>query len=96
MNLRLADETGILANEQEKTELLGLYYLNFPTKCEDINHQSTLQIYQTITELPKPTLIYCDNLIRSAAIVFLHIALQQGIGFEKALQKIINLGLISD
>ncbi|MDZ8088598.1 MAG: sulfur transferase domain-containing protein [Nostoc sp. DedQUE12b] len=39
LNLRLPDETGLLANEQEKTELLGLYYLNFPTKSEYINHQ---------------------------------------------------------
>lgn len=96
LNLRLPDETGLLANEQEKTELLGLYYVNLQTKSEDINHQGMLQIYQTITELPKPTLIHCDNSIRSAAIVFLYIALKQGIGFEKALQKVINIGLISD
>jgi uncharacterized protein (TIGR01244 family) len=94
VNLRMADETGLLATEQEKTELLGLYYVNFPTKSEDINHQCMLQISELITELPKPTLIHCDNSIRSAAIVFLYIALKQGIGFEKALQKVINIGLI--
>ncbi|MBE8971221.1 hypothetical protein IQ277_35020 [Nostocales cyanobacterium LEGE 12452] len=94
LNLRLPDETGLLANEQEKTELLGLYYVNFPTKSEDINHQGMLRIYQVINKLPKPTLIHCDNSIRSAAIVFLYIALKQGISFEKALQKIINIGLI--
>ncbi|ACC83294.1 beta-lactamase hydrolase domain-containing protein [Nostoc punctiforme] len=94
LNLRLPDETGLLADEQEKTEFLGLYYVNFPTKTEDINHQSMLQIYQTIVELPKPTLIHCDNSIRSAAIVLLYIAIKQGITFEKALQKVITLGLI--
>ncbi|MDZ7955535.1 beta-lactamase hydrolase domain-containing protein [Nostoc sp. DedQUE09] len=94
LNLRLPDETGLLANEQEKTELLGLYYVNFPTQSEYINHQGMLQIYQVINKLPKPTLIHCDNSIRSAAIVFLYIALKQGISFEKALQKIINIGLI--
>ncbi|MEH1922866.1 MULTISPECIES: beta-lactamase hydrolase domain-containing protein [unclassified Nostoc] len=94
VNLRLPDETGLVANEQEKTELLGLYYVNFPTRPEDINHQSTLQIYQTITELPKPILIHCDNSIRSAAIALLYIALKQGMAFEKALQKVINIGLI--
>ena len=94
LNLRLPDETGLLADEQEKTEFLGLYYVNFPTKTEDINHQSMLQIYQTIVELPKPTLIHCDNSIRSAAIVLLYIAIKQGITFEKALQKVIALGLI--
>ncbi|WP_375503264.1 beta-lactamase hydrolase domain-containing protein [uncultured Nostoc sp.] len=94
INLRLPDETGFLANEQEKTEVLGLYYVSFPTKPEDLNHQSTLQIYQTITELPKPILIHCDNSIRSAAIVLLYICIKQGITFEEALQKIITLGLI--
>ncbi|MFS0516314.1 beta-lactamase hydrolase domain-containing protein [Nostoc sp. UIC 10607] len=94
LNLRLPDEIDLLANEQEKTEFLGLYYLNVPTKTEDINHEGMLQIYQTITELPKPTLIHCDNSIRSAAIVLLYIAIKQGITFEKALQKVITLGLI--
>ncbi|WP_306557707.1 beta-lactamase hydrolase domain-containing protein [Nostoc sp. 'Peltigera malacea cyanobiont' DB3992] len=32
LNLRLPDEIGLLANEQEKTELLGLYYVNIPLK----------------------------------------------------------------
>ncbi|MEH1821556.1 MAG: sulfur transferase domain-containing protein [Nostoc sp.] len=94
VNLRLPDETGFLVNEQEKTELLELYYVNLPTRPEDINHQSALQIYQTITELPKPILIHCDNSIRSAAIALLYIALKQGMAFEKALQKVINIGLI--
>ncbi|MBD2506681.1 hypothetical protein H6G91_05275 [Nostoc muscorum FACHB-395] len=94
LNLRLPDEIGLLADEHKKTEFLGLYYVNFPTKTEDINHQSMLQIYQTIAELPKPTLIHCDNSIRSAAIVLLYIAIKQGITFEKALQKVITLGLI--
>ncbi|WP_317616140.1 hypothetical protein [Nostoc sp. 'Peltigera membranacea cyanobiont' 210A] len=90
----MPDEIGLLANEQEKTELLGVYYVNIPTKPEDINHQGMLQIYQIITELSKPILIHCDNSIRSDAIVWLYIALKQGIAFEKTLQKVINLGLI--
>jgi uncharacterized protein (TIGR01244 family) len=94
LNLRLPDEKGWLADEQQKTELLGLHYLNIPTKPEDINHQSTLQIYQAIAELPKPILIHCDNSIRSAAIALLYIAVKQGITFEQAIEKIINLGLI--
>jgi uncharacterized protein (TIGR01244 family) len=95
LNLRLPDETDLLANEQEKIEHLGLYYVNFPTKPEDINYQVTLKMYQMITELPKPILIHCDNSIRSAAIVLLYICIKQGITFEKALQKVITLGLIS-
>ncbi|PHJ65649.1 beta-lactamase hydrolase-family protein [Nostoc linckia z18] len=94
VNLRLPDETGLLANEKEKIELLGLYYLNLPFKAQDINDVVMLEIFQRIAELPKPTLIHCDNSIRSATIVLLYIALKQGIAFDKALQKVINLGLI--
>ncbi len=94
LNLRLPDEIGLLVDEEEKTELLGLYYINLPFKPEDINDGATLEIFQRITKLPKPILIHCDNSIRSATIVLLYIALKQGIGFEKALQKAINLGLI--
>ncbi|MBW4673776.1 MAG: hypothetical protein KME52_07055 [Desmonostoc geniculatum HA4340-LM1] len=94
LNLRFPDETGFLVDEQQKTELLGLYYMNLPFKAEDISDRATLQIFQRIAQLPKPTLIHCDNSIRSATIVLLYIALKQGMEFEKALQKVINLGLI--
>jgi protein tyrosine phosphatase (PTP) superfamily phosphohydrolase (DUF442 family) len=94
LNLRLSDETGFLPNEQAKSEILGLYYLNLAFKTEDINYQNMLQIFKIIAELPKPTLIHCDNSIRSATIVLLYIAVKQGIVFEKALEKVINLGLI--
>jgi len=94
LNLRFPDETGLLADEQEKAEFLGLYYLNLPFKAQNINDKAILEIFQRIAELPKPTLIHCDNSIRSATIVLLYIALKQGIGFEKALQKVIDLGLI--
>lgn len=94
LNLRSPDEQGLMENEQEKVEFFGLQYINFPTNIEEINHQSTLNIFQTINQLSKPTLIHCDDSIRSAAIVLLYIATKQGIAFEQALQQTINLGLI--
>lgn len=94
LNLRFPHENGWWDIEQDKTEFLGLCYFNMPTKLEDINHQFALQLFKIISELPKPILVHCDNSIRSAAIVLLSIANKQGITFEKALQKTINLGLI--
>ncbi|MBH8573166.1 hypothetical protein I8752_09080 [Nostocaceae cyanobacterium CENA369] len=94
LNLRLANEKGLLENEQEKIELLGLYYVNLPTKSEEINYQVAIQIFQTIAQLPKPILIHCDNSLRSAAIVLLYIGTKQGISFEQVLQKTIKIGLI--
>ncbi|BAZ50672.1 hypothetical protein NIES4103_32890 [Nostoc sp. NIES-4103] len=94
LNLRLQNELGILNSEQEQIELLGLNYINFPIQIEEINLQLANQVFQIITQLPKPTLIHCDNSIRSAAIVLLYISTKQGITFENAFQKTIKLGLV--
>ncbi|WP_414754788.1 hypothetical protein [Anabaena sp. CCY 9910] len=94
LNLRSPDERGLLDNEQEKLEFLGIRYINFPMKFEEINNRTTLQILQTISELPKPLLIHCDNSIRSSVLALLYVATKQGITFEKALELSSNLGLI--
>ncbi|WP_427157414.1 hypothetical protein ACQFX9_17990 [Aliinostoc sp. HNIBRCY26] len=94
LNLRSPDEKGWLEDEKDKLEFLGLRYLNTPTKVEEINRQTTLQVLQIINELPKPALIHCDNSIRSAVIALLYIATKQGITFEKAIELTMSLGLI--
>lgn len=94
LNLRLQNENGILDSEQDEIELLGLYYINFPINIAEINRQLASQLFQAITQLPKPTLIHCDNSIRSAAIVLLYISTKQGITFENAFQKTVKLGLV--
>jgi protein tyrosine phosphatase (PTP) superfamily phosphohydrolase (DUF442 family) len=71
LNLCFANESISWTNEQQKTELLGLYYVNQPTKIENLIHQTAKQVFQIIDELPKPLLIHCDNSKRSAAIVLL-------------------------
>jgi uncharacterized protein (TIGR01244 family) len=94
INLRSPDEIDLLDHEQEKMEFFGLTYINYPTKVEEITHQAAFEIFQIIKELPKPMLIHCDNAIRSAAIVFLYIANKQGIDFETAWQRALDLGLL--
>lgn len=94
LNLRFSDETGLWTQEQAETEFLGLSYVNLPTKVENLNHQAAMRIFQSISELPKPMLIHCDNALRSSAIVLLYIATNQGITFEKAWQQTIKLCLL--
>jgi uncharacterized protein (TIGR01244 family) len=93
LNLRFKNENGLINNEQDKIESLGLCYINFPIKIEEINPQLACQIFQTISQLPKPTLIHCDNSIRSAGIVLLYIYAKQGISFETAFNKTVKIGL---
>lgn len=94
INLRSPDEIDLLEHEQEKIEFLGLSYVHYPTKIEEINHRCALEIFQIINALPKPILIHCDNAIRSSAIVFLYIANKQGINWEKAWQRALDLGFM--
>ncbi|MBD2386075.1 beta-lactamase hydrolase domain-containing protein [Cylindrospermum sp. FACHB-282] len=93
LNLRFPDENGWWKIEQEKTEFLGLCYSNLPCKLKEIDYQFALRLFQVISELPKPILIHCDNSMRSAAIALLFIANQQGMDFEKSLQKTIKFGI---
>jgi protein tyrosine phosphatase (PTP) superfamily phosphohydrolase (DUF442 family) len=94
LNLCFPYEKGVWENEPEIIAGLGLRYINLPTKIEELNHQEALKIFQTISELPKPVLIHCDNAVRSAAIVLLYIATKQGIEFEQARQQTVKLGLL--
>ncbi|MGM3307778.1 fused DSP-PTPase phosphatase/NAD kinase-like protein [Anabaena sp. WFMT] len=94
LNLRFADEQNSWNNEQEKTELLGLCYVNFPIKIENFHHQYAIEVFHVISELPKPLLIHCDNSKRSVVIVLLYISTKQGIDFEQAWQQAINLDLL--
>ncbi|HLO88223.1 MAG TPA: sulfur transferase domain-containing protein [Nostocaceae cyanobacterium] len=93
LNLCLPDEGNLWNNEQEKTEFLGLKYVNFPTTIEEINQQFTLKLFETINELPKPILIHCDNSLRAATVVLLYIANKQGIAFDTVWPRTIKLGL---
>ncbi|HEY9616786.1 MAG TPA: sulfur transferase domain-containing protein [Microcoleaceae cyanobacterium] len=93
LNLRSPDEAGFLLNEQQKAELVGLYYVNFPFKPEIVDDATATYILQQINILPKPTLVHCDNAVRSAAIALMHIATRQGVSLEKAFKQAKQLGL---
>ncbi|MEA5579217.1 beta-lactamase hydrolase domain-containing protein [Anabaena sp. UHCC 0451] len=94
LNLCFVDKQDFWQDEQEKTQFLGLCYVNLPTKVEYLTHQSANYIFEIINELPKPLLIHCDNSKRSAAIVLLYISTKQGINFEQVWQQAINLDLL--
>jgi hypothetical protein len=66
-----------------------LYYVNLPTKIENLIHQTAKQVFQIIDELPKLLLIHCDNSKRSAAIVLLYFSTKQGIAFEQVWNKLL-------
>lgn len=93
LNLRSPDEIGFSKNEAQKTEYLGLHYLNIPTQGAGMNSEIALVILQRMAMLPKPILLHCDTGMRAAAIAFMDIALKQGIAPDQAFQQATQFGL---
>ena len=93
LNLRSPDEKGFLDNEQEHVEALGLYYINVPIKVEAIDDEIAAQVLKQIDELSKPALVHCLNSMRSAAMVLMYIATQQGVSLPQAFKHAEQLGL---
>lgn len=93
LNLRSPDEEGVLINEQQQAEALGLYYINVPVKVAAINVELTAQVLRQIDNLAKPTLIHCNNAMRSAGFVLMHIATDQGMSLSQAFKQAEQLGL---
>ncbi|MBD2212861.1 hypothetical protein H6G27_23735 [Nostoc linckia FACHB-104] len=96
LNLRSPDEIGFQSSEQFYTQLLGLHYANLPIKITEINPSITTQVFKTISELPKPTLIHCDSSVRAIAMVLMYLATRQGMSLEQAFKQAENLGLLDD
>lgn len=96
VNLRSPDETGFLEEERQRIEYLGLRYVNLPIQIRNLNLDHLIPVIQTLVSVPKPTLVHCDNGIRSSIVVLVQIAIEQGIRAEDALQRVEKLGLLSD
>jgi uncharacterized protein (TIGR01244 family) len=92
LNLRSPTEKGFLTTEQHTAVGLGLCYDNIPTDSDDIDPAQFLAVMAQIKALPKPLLLHCDNGVRAAALALTHIATQQGMKLDQALQKAGDLG----
>ena len=93
VNLRSPDEEGFLNNEQQHVETLGLNYINIPTKVESMTAEIVAQVLKKLDELSKPALVHCNNSMRSAAVVLMHISTQQGVSLSQAFKQADQLGL---
>lgn len=94
LNLRSAQENGFLSNEQQAAELLELAYSHLPTPAEVISLEMAVRVLDQLRKLPKPTLVHCDSGIRSAAMVMIYIATNQGSPVSQACQQAEQLGLL--
>ncbi len=92
LNLRSLD-TYLLINEQQHVTSLGLHYINIPIDCLAMTPETAGSVLKQIDQLPKPTLVYCNNAMLAAAMVLMHISTHQGETLPQAFQRAENMGL---
>lgn len=91
LNLRSPEH--LSNDEQQQVERLGLCYVNLPFDAEVINPEIAVRVLNQINQLPKPTLVCCNNATLAAAMVLMHIAISQGQPLQQAFQRAEELGL---
>lgn len=80
-------------NEQQQVECLGLHHVNLPIDNEVMNPEIAIRVINQINQLPKPTLVCCNNATLAAAMVLMHIAISQGQPLQQAFRRAEELGL---
>lgn len=96
LNLRGADEEGVLPDEQRHAEAAGLRYVNIPVKKEALNDELTTRVLSEIDRLPKPALIHCATGMRAGAMTLMNVATRNGISAKDAMDKARAMGFDCD
>jgi uncharacterized protein (TIGR01244 family) len=96
LNLRSPDESGVLGDEQQRIEALGLRYANVPVLLDQLNSKLAEEVLSTLQDLPKPILIYCASARRASAIALLEIARQRELTPEQVLELGLTMGFDYD
>jgi uncharacterized protein (TIGR01244 family) len=92
LNLRSPNEVGVLGDEQQRIEALGMTYSNIPMMLNQLNSKLVEQILSTVQTMPKPILIYCASSLRASAIALLEIARQQDLTPEQLVELGLTMG----
>ena len=92
LNLRLPEESGVLGDEQQQIEALGLRYANVPMPLDRLNSNLAQEVLATLQDLPKPILIYCASARRASAIVSLEIARERNLTPEQMMELVLTMG----
>ncbi|NJO75750.1 MAG: hypothetical protein HC833_19485 [Leptolyngbyaceae cyanobacterium RM1_406_9] len=91
--LNLRSSNHFSNDEQQQAERLGLCYANVLVDTEGMNPEIATKVLNQINQLPKPMLVCCNNATLAAAMVFMHIATNQGQPLQQAFRRAEELGL---
>lgn len=82
--------------ESEVVDAAGMEYLNIPVFAQSMDPDVVDRFRRRFAELPKPVFAHCKSGKRAGAMVMMHIAVEQGMSGEAALQKAKEMGFECD
>jgi uncharacterized protein (TIGR01244 family) len=78
--------------EGEKVKTLGMDYLHFPASIETMTPQAVDYFRKQYALVPHPAFAHCRLGQRAAAMILMHVASEQGLSGDQALQKARDSG----
>ena len=93
INLRFSDETGVLVDEQQQAEAVGLQYLNLPLSSSSADAELTAKTIAEIEQLPRPVYFHCGSGGRASAAALIAFATQQKLNQAAVLAKATEMGI---
>ena len=86
VNLRTADESGLLDNEERAVENAGMSYAPIPVSPATLDDATVERFSQALSSAATPTLVHCQGGGRAGIMTLLHLAIENGWGIEQALR----------
>jgi len=77
VNLRSPHEAGVLDDEQQQAQAVGLQYLNVPLNSTSANDHLTAKVLSELDQLPTPVYFHCGAGGRANALALIAFATQQ-------------------
>ncbi len=96
VNLRTADEPGVLSDEERLVEGAGLTYAAIPVSPGMLDDAAVERFSQALASVDgTPALVHCKGGGRAGMMTLLHLAIQNGWSLEQTLDEGKKLGDIA-
>jgi uncharacterized protein (TIGR01244 family) len=93
VNLRSADEAGVLVDEQQQAEALNLEYRQVQLQPTVADADLTAKVLAELEALPTPVYLHCGAGARANALALIALAKQQQLSLEAVVAKAEELGM---
>ena len=83
-------------DEGEKVRAAGMQYLHVPVSMDSMNQSKVDAFREKLKALPTPIFAHCKSGKRAGAMTMMHVAVEQDMSGEQALQKAEEMGFECD